>query len=384
MQCTPSMMALLLQTQPIRSALSSMRAVMLGGEPLPPGLLADLALPGTCLNMYGPTETTVWSAAAPVASDADRIAVGGPLANTHLHMLDAWVRPLPDGVVGEVWIGGAGVARGYWRDPAQTAQRFVPDPFSDRPGARLYRTSDVGRRLPDGSIELLGRLDEQVKIRGYRVELGDVEAALDSIAGVRSAVVVAHDDPQRGRELAAYVVPDDAARFDADAVLTAAQQRLPPYMVPAVITVVDALPTTANHKVDRKQLARMTPAAASRPAHALLPPRSELETLVHGIWCEVLGRSDLSIDDNFFEVGGHSLLIAQVHDRLQRASGSTFPLVRLLERPTIRQIAEGLGSAREATSDAVDCRAADQRRAWEAHRAAAIHAAIGAGTGHPS
>jgi natural product biosynthesis luciferase-like monooxygenase protein len=370
LQCTPSMMALLLQSQPIRQPLSSMRAVLLGGEPLPPGLLADLDRPGVCMNVYGPTETTVWSAASRVPCGTDRITIGGPLANTQLHVLDAWTHPLPDGVAGEVWIGGAGVARGYWRDPAQTASRFVPDAFSSQPGARLYRTGDIGRRLADGSIELLGRADQQVKIRGYRVELGDVEAALNGVAGVRAAVAVAHDDPQRGRELIAYVVPDDRARFDAETMRAAAHARLPPYMIPTIIAV-DALPTTANHKVDRQRLARMAPPVASRPAHPLTPPRTDLETTVQRIWQDVLGPRDLSVDDNFFEVGGHSLLIAQVHDRLQRAVGVTFPLVRLLERPTIRQIAEFLDRHDETVSDDVDRRAADQRRAWEALQAAA-------------
>ena len=377
LQCTPSMMALLLQSQPIRRPLSSMRAVMLGGEPLPAGLLADLALPAACFNMYGPTETTVWSAVSRVPNGAERVTIGGPLANTQLHVLDASTAPLPDGVAGEVWIGGEGVARGYWRDPAQTAQRFVPDRFSDRPGARLYRTGDVGRRLADGSIELLGRADQQVKIRGYRVEPGDVEAVLNSVAGVRTAIAVAHDDAQRGRELVAYIVADDPARFDVERVRAAARDRLPPYMVPATIAVVDTLPTTANHKVDRRRLARMAPPVAPRPPHALVAPRTALETMVQRIWQDALGPRELSVDDNFFEVGGHSLLIAQVHDRLQRAVGASFPLVRLLERPTIRQIAAFLDRQDETVSADVDRRAADQRRAWEMHRAAALRGPVG-------
>ncbi len=376
-QCTPSMMAMMVDDPGMRERLAAMRAVMLGGEPLPIGLLADLGFPRNCLNMYGPTETTVWSAVKATPRASERVTIGGPLTNTQLHVLDASAGALPEGVVGEVWIGGAGVARGYWNDPALTAERFIPDPWSRVPGARLYRTGDVGRAMRDGAIELLGRADQQVKLRGYRVELGDVEAAFNAVPGIRTAVVVKHEDAQRGAELVAYVVPEDLRRFDANQLRDAVRAKLPPYMVPGVIAPLPHLPVTANRKVDRAQLARLTVSPAPT-RQTVVEPRTEWEARVRRVWQDVLGADVLSVHDNFFDVGGHSLLIIQVHERLQREIGWTFPLQVLLERPTIGGIAEfleqGLEHGRSKPSGDAQTRAARQRRAWQAHRGLAVQA----------
>ncbi len=376
-QCTPSMLAMLLGSASTKACLGAMRVVLVGGEPLPIGLLADLGFPGRVMNMYGPTETTVWSAAKATPRDVDRVTIGGPLANTQIYMLDASARPVPDEVIGEVWIGGAGVARGYWQDPALTAARFRPDPFSASPGARLYRTGDVGRRQRDGSIDLLGRSDQQVKLRGYRVELGDVEAALNTLPGVRVAVAVKHHDAQRGDELVAYVVPDDAARFDVTRARAALHEMLPAYMVPGVIVSTASLPVNANNKIDRRRLAGRavspeTSAASSRP---MVEPSTTWETRVRQIWQQALGVDVRSVDDNFFDVGGHSLLMARVHEQLQREAGRPFPLLVLLERPTIRGVADFLARGAPAAPDDVLTRATDQQRAFHAWRQAAGAAA---------
>jgi len=258
-----------------------------------------------------------------------------------------------------------------------TAARFRPDPFSASPGARLYRTGDVGRRQRDGSIDLLGRSDQQVKLRGYRVELGDVEAALNTLPGVRVAVAVKHHDAQRGDELVAYVVPDDAARFDVTRARAALHEMLPAYMVPGVIVSTASLPVNANNKIDRRRLAERavspeTSAASSRP---MVEPSTTWETRVRQIWQQALGVDVRSVDDNFFDVGGHSLLMARVHEQLQREAGRPFPLLVLLERPTIRGVAEFLARGAPATPDDVLTRATDQQRAFHAWRQAAGAAA---------
>jgi hypothetical protein len=256
-------------------------------------------------------------------------------------------------------------------DPGLTAERFVPDPLAAVPGARLYRTGDVGRRLRDGSIDLLGRADQQIKIRGHRIELGDVEAAFGRVAGVATAVAIKRHDEARGDELVVYVVADASGRFDLERAKAGVAALLPAHMIPSAIVEVDELPLTANQKVDRTRLAARALAAAERPADRLVAPRTALETMVRGIWHDVLGKPSLSIDDNFFDVGGHSLLMAQVHERLQRGIGRHFPLVTLLERPTIRGIAEFLDRGAGAGTADVAARAQSQRQALATHRAVA-------------
>jgi natural product biosynthesis luciferase-like monooxygenase protein len=368
-QCTPSMASMLLTGEAARRRIGAMRVVMLGGEPVPPGLVRDLVAPH-CLNMYGPTETTVWSGVRRMALHEARVTIGGPISNTQLYVLDGDARPLPDGMPGEVWIGGLGLARGYWHAPALTAERFMPDPYSSEPGARLYRTGDLARQAADGSIELLGRADHQVKIRGYRVELGEIETCLQSVPGVGAAVAIKQHDERRGDEIVAWVVPqdpNDAARFDVDALRDQLKSRLPAYMLPAAVIAVDAFPLTPNGKVDRRRLEGAGAPARERTVRPTAP-QSELEALVRGIWQEVLNARELSVDDNFFDVGGHSLLIAQVHERLQRALGRSFPLLGLLERPTIRGIAAYLERPQAEAADAIVTRAQDQRRALLARR----------------
>ncbi len=326
-------------------------AALIGGEALPPALAAELAPRVKRLwNMYGPTETAVWSAADEVGGGATApiapISIGRPIAATGLYVVDAWGGLLPVGVPGELWIGGAGVARGYHGRPDLTAERFVPDGFSGASGARLYRTGDLTRILPDGRFECLGRIDNQVKVRGFRIELGEIESALASGPGVAQAVVVARSAAAgQERELVAYYVAQDP---EAEDTATAAlrshlKERLPDYMVPAWFVRLDAFPTTPNGKIDRKALP--DPVRAARTGALGEPPATEMERRVAETWREVLHlqpEAPLGRDDDFFDLGGHSLVALKVQARLESALGRGVPLVLLFRNPTIRQLASAL------------------------------------------
>ncbi len=315
--------------------------VLCGGEALPEKLAAELGERSDAVwNLYGPTETTVWSAARRVLPE-ERVAVGTPIANTGLYLLDAGLRPVPVGVPGELWIGGQGLARGYRSRPALTAERFLPDPFSDRPGARIYRTGDLARFRWDGAIEMLGRADQQVKVRGFRVEPGEIEAALEAHPGIERAVVVARGE-EGARSLVAYLVAREAA---APLPLTELRERLgrglPDYMVPSAWVLLDALPLTPNGKVDRRALPAPT-AAVPVPGASYAAPRTALETVVAGLWAEVLKVERVGIQDNFFALGGHSLLAMQAVSRLGEALEIEVPLRRLFEAPTVSGLAAAL------------------------------------------
>ncbi|MFI5911649.1 amino acid adenylation domain-containing protein [Dactylosporangium sp. NPDC051541] len=304
-----------------------------GGEAVP--LELAQALRGRVrrlFNVYGPTETTIWSAMRELTSDAD---LGGPLAGTSLHVLDATLRPVPIGVVGELCIGGTGVARGYRRRPALTAERFVPDPSSDTPGSRLYRTGDLARWRPDGRLEFRGRADHQVKVRGYRVELGEIESVLETHPGVARAAAAVHDTT-----IYAYLVPHEGPP-PPDAELRAHLARaLPAYMLPAAFVAVEGLPMTPNGKLDRAALAAPDPADAAAAAH--VAPRTTAEEYVAGIWTEVLGVDNPGVHDEFFAIGGHSVLAARVAARLRAAFDIEVPLSLLFVNTTIEQIAAAL------------------------------------------
>ena len=267
--------------------------------------------------------------------------IGRPVANTAIHLLDRALRPVPAGVAGELYIGGVQVARGYWRRPELTAERFVPDPFAPGPGARLYRTGDLARFAPDGAIEYLGRLDHQVKLRGFRIELGEIEAALADLPGVREAVVLAlagaaaasAGGAEGDRRLVAYVTPDDLSAVDLRAALLA---RLPEHMVPSAFVPLDNLPLSPNGKVDRQALARLRPeswAGGTGPGYA--PPRTALESDLAGLWREAAGTARAGIHDSFFELGGSSISAAILINRLQERLGEIVHVVAIFDHPTV-------------------------------------------------
>ncbi|MEV1178600.1 amino acid adenylation domain-containing protein, partial [Nonomuraea sp. NPDC049784] len=305
-----------------------------GGEALPAALAEGVAARTAALwNMYGPTETTIWSSCQQVILGRP-VSLGRPIDNTTMYVLDQYLRPVPVGVPGELFIGGAGVARGYAARPELTAERFIADPFA-ADGSRLYRTGDRVRRRPDGELEFLGRADDQVKVRGFRIEPGEVEAALRTHPAVARTVVMARE----GR-LVAYLVPADVTAGGPSAAELRAflRESLPEYMVPSAFVELTTLPLTPNGKVDRAAL----PAPDGvRPelGTGFVPPRTATEEVLAGIWAQVLGLERVGIADGFFELGGHSLLATQVISRVRAAFDVEVPLTALFDRPTVAELA---------------------------------------------
>jgi amino acid adenylation domain-containing protein len=329
-----------------KDALPRLRLVLSGGEALAAADVDRIVEGAAIVNGYGLTETTVCSTWYPMSLADLRaggtVPIGRPLANHRAYVLDGGLDLLPAGARGRLYIGGDGVARGYLGRAALTAERFVPDPF--RRGERMYATGDLARWLPSGDLEYLGRADGQVKVRGFRVELGEIEAALGELPAVAQAAVVAREDRPGERSLAAYVVaPAGQPAPDVALLLAHLRERLPDYMVPASFTILPALPLTPNGKLDVKAL----PAPeGERPdlAAAYAPPQSELERVIAGIWQEALRLDRVGIHDNFFDLGGHSLLLAQVHARLREALGRELSLVDLFKNPTVQSLAAALAA----------------------------------------
>jgi amino acid adenylation domain-containing protein/FkbH-like protein len=328
----------------------SVQVINLAGEPLKTALVDRLYALGTIKkvhDLYGPSETTTYSTYALREAGAPA-TVGRPIANTQIHLLDANRQPVPSGEIGEIYIGGAGVARGYLHRPDLTAERFVPNPFSADTESRLYQTGDLAQWRPDGNLEFLGRIDHQIKIRGYRVEPGEVETALAQHPAVRECVVIAREDTPGEKRLVAYVVPgsDHAAASAGSAGLRRfLQTKLPDYMVPSAFVLLETLPLTANGKVDRKQLPVPD---QSRPelTENFVAPSTPAEKMIAEVWLEVLGLDQIGIRDNFFELGGDSLLAVRVVSRLRQAFQVEVPVAALFEAPTITILAEGLAAQR--------------------------------------
>lgn len=337
---TASLFNHLVETAP--ESLAGLRQLITGGEALsvPHVRRALEGLPGTTLvNGYGPTETCVFACAWPIpgppAADATSVPIGRPLANTRAYVLDRRGSPLPIGVSGELYIGGAGVALGYHARPELTAERFVPDPFGAA-GDRLYRTGDLARWRADGTLEYVGRTDDQVKIRGFRVEPGEVEAALASHPRVAAATVTARESPT-GRTLVAYAVPAAGAHLTAHDLRRHLTERLPAHMVPSAFVTMEALPLTANGKVDRRAL----PAPEAPRGRTAVAPRDPLEAGLVDAWEELLGRR-VGVTDDFFELGGHSLLAVRLVQRIEDDYGRSLPLTALYANPTVEALAGAL------------------------------------------
>ncbi|MBV8199725.1 MAG: amino acid adenylation domain-containing protein, partial [Acidobacteria bacterium] len=356
-----------------------LRLVVVGGEAARADRLAawfgSAAGATTLLNSYGPTETTITAtvselrAAAPARRDTQQPPIGAPLDHVRAYLLDGAGRLAPLGVHAELHIGGAGVARGYLGRPELTAERFIPDAFSGRPGERLYRSGDLVRRLPDGTLDYLGRIDHQVKLRGFRIELGEIEAALAAHPRVGEAVVLAREDAPGRRRLVAYVTPAEGVGDAGGAGATGEplpgpatfaaylRERLPDYMVPEAYVPLAALPLTPSAKVDRRALPAPRERRAGDPTHlpgtwadggaAFVPPRTPLEELVAGIWSEVLGIEPIGIHDRFFDLGGHSLLATQLAARVRRTCGVEVALRTLFEAPTLAAFTASLAAAGE-------------------------------------
>lgn len=349
LQCTPSLAAMLVADPADREALRSIRHMMVGGEALPAALATELRdlLPERFTNMYGPTETTIWSLTYEIEHAPEgNVPIGLPIANTTIFVLDPHGEPMPMGVYGELHIGGDGVARGYHNRADLTAERFV-----DRPGMGLvYATGDVARIHPSGTVEFAGRADNQVKIRGHRIELGEIEAILDTHPDVVQSVVVARSDTGTP-QLVAYVVTHGNRKADSDILRKHVAEELPEIMVPAVVVTLPAFPLTPNGKVDRKALPA-PPAGSTAVADAnLVPPADEREAMVAQIWTEELGRA-VGRDDNFFEIGGHSLLAVKVFRRLTDSTDVPLALTDIFRYPTIRTFAAHLAVSASTSAGA--------------------------------
>jgi amino acid adenylation domain-containing protein len=335
LQATPATWRMLLDVQWAGDAKLKM---LCGGEAMPRELADQLLLKGGELwNMYGPTETTVWSSLAQVTRDDAPIHIGRPIANTQLYVLDAKLQPVPTGVPGELHIGGIGLARGYHNREKLMAEKFIADPFSKEPGARMYKTGDLARFLPDGNIDCLGRLDHQVKIRGFRVELGEIEEVLNQHPDVPTSVVIAREDTPGDKRLVAYLTSRTGPLRAAD-LREFLRTKLPDYMVPSAFVTLDALPLTPNGKVDRKALPKpdFEPAADSSKYEA---PNKPTEIALATIWCEVLNLKQVGIHDNFFELGGHSLLVVRVQAMIKDKLEAEVSVVDLFQYPTISSLA---------------------------------------------
>ncbi len=332
MQATPATWRLLLEA----GWQGGKQLTMLcGGEALPLELAAPLMVKGTSLwNLYGPTETTIWSTLCRVDSKERRIAIGHPIANTQIYILDSHLQPVPIGVPGDLYIGGDGLARGYLNRPDLTKERFIANPFSDEPGARLYKTGDLARYLPYGDIEFLGRIDGQVKIRGFRIELGEIESVLRQAPGVQEAVVLAREDTLGEKRLVAYIVADRKLSLPTGELRTFVKEKLPEYMVPSAFVELDGLPLTPNGKVDRHALP-----LPDQSEESFVAPRTSIEEALARIWAEILKLERVGIHDNFFHIGGHSLLATQVISLIGRAFQIDIPLRALFEKPTVEELA---------------------------------------------
>jgi amino acid adenylation domain-containing protein len=321
MQATPATWRLLLEsgwegTQALR--------VLCGGEALPRDLAeALLARAREVWNVYGPTETTVWSSVSRVDHGRGSVPIGRPISNTQMWILDRHLEPMPTGVPGELYIGGAGLAQGYWDRPDLTAERFVVDPFSKAPGARFYRTGDLARWRADGTIDCLGRIDHQVKVRGYRIELGEIEESLRQHPGIEAAVVLAQDAAGGDRRLVAYLAHGSSGQPNVTALRTHLKASLPTYMIPSSFVFLDRLPLTPNGKLDRKALAELESGHTSG-VKAHVAPRTPAETFIAQLWQEALGIERVGVRDNFFDLGGHSLLAMRVLTGIEKKTGHRF------------------------------------------------------------
>ena len=344
---TPAHLELLSQQISPEEAAGTTKVFVIGGE----NLLAESLLlwrkfaPAMRLiNEYGPTETVVGCCTYEVKADdpaSGSVPIGRPIANTQLYILDRYMNPVPIGVIGELYIGGAGVARGYLNRPELNKERFLDDPFSGQAGARLYKTGDVARYRNDGILEYLGRVDNQVKVRGYRIELGEIEATLASDPRVKSCAVLVREDEPGNKQLVGYVVPREGRSPTAEDLRQFVKQKLPEYMAPAHFVFLDSIPLTTNGKVDRKALPAPSYEGVSS-AREYVAPRTETEKALADIWAKLLKVERIGIHDDFFDMGGHSLMAMRAVSQIGEMYEVNLPLAVLLEAPTIAELAKKL------------------------------------------
>ena len=342
----PSLLAVLPSAE-----LRALQTIICAGESCSPDVVKRWASGRRFFNAYGPTEATVWSSFAEIGDELrDSFAsrqkppIGRPIANTQLYILDEHLQPVPVGIPGELYIGGAGLARGYLNLPELTAQRFIPNPFSEKAGERIYKTGDLARYLPDGNIEFLGRTDEQVKIRGYRIELGEIEALLMQHPAVKEAVAVAEDDLSGNKRLVAYVVPNPTQALNPLEMRSFLKEKLPNYMIPHAFVAIAFMPLTPNGKIDRLRLRTPENVTSNSTDKSCIAPRTPTESTLAKIWSEILNTEPVGIRDNFFDLGGDSLLTIRLIKEINQQFKRELPLSSLFLNPTIEGLADSLDS----------------------------------------
>jgi amino acid adenylation domain-containing protein len=354
LQLVPSQLRLVLE-EPALAACDALRLVFSGGEPLTGDLCARFRqrLDAELHNLYGPTEAAIDATSWPchALGPGDRVPIGKPIANLQAHVLDRYGNLVPRGVPGILHLGGAGLARGYRGQPQLTAERFVPDPFAAQPGARLYCTGDRVRRLRDGSLEFLGRIDQQVKLRGYRIEPAEVARVLETHPGVREAVAGVRTGEDGEPRLGAWVVPAAQPPCAIAALRAHLRGLLPDYMMPAWLAMLPELPRTPHGKIDWQALPAAAPEAPA-PRAAPLSSAQSLERRVAAVWAEVLGVAEVGPDDNFFDLGGHSLLMVQVQHGLRAALDVEVALLDLFRYPSVRLLSVHLAGSTAAVPHA--------------------------------
>lgn len=336
--------------------LQGVREILTGGEALSVSHIrqAQAALPDTqFINGYGPTESTTFTCCyripRPLEDGCPSIPIGRPIGNTQVYVLDANLQPVAIGAAGELYIGGDGLARGYLNRPDWTTERFIPNPFSADPEAKLYKTGDLVRYRPDGNLEFIGRVDHQVKIRGYRIELGEIETVLSQQPGVREAIVIVREDRPGDKQLVAYVTAQPQHTLDPEALRAALRQQLADYMVPSAIVALDKIPLTPNGKADRKALPKPTNPSHDQQPH--IAPTSAIEQTLTQLWGEILGLDRVGIEENFFDLGGTSILGLQLVARIQKQFNQPLRAVKLYQYPTIRALAQYLQQADRSVQD---------------------------------
>ncbi|TRU45399.1 MAG: non-ribosomal peptide synthetase [Microcystis aeruginosa Ma_QC_Ca_00000000_S207] len=326
----------------VPQAFSNLRCLLFGGEAVEPKWVEEVlekGAPQRLLHVYGPTENTTfscWYLVEKVASTATTIPIGKAIANTQIYLLDKNLQPVPIGVVGELHIGGAGLAKGYLNRPELTQEKFIPNPLSNYPDSRLYKTGDLARYLPDGNIEYVGRIDNQVKIRGFRIELGEIEAVLSHNEMVQSSCVIVREDNPGEKQLVAYIVPKLGVNLTSGDLRQFLSHKLPGYMVPSAFVLLEFLPLTANGKIDRRAL--KAPSNTS-DSDRFIEARNQLELNLVQIWSKVLKIDKISVHDNFFDLGGHSLLAPYLITQIKEQLGKEIAVTTLFQNPTIEQLA---------------------------------------------
>lgn len=336
MQATPSTWRLLIEAGWKDQVKLKM---MCGGEALPRDLANQLIERGKELwNMYGPTETTIWSAVNKIENTGGPVVIGPPIANTQFYILDKNLQPVPIGVPGELHIGGEGLARGYFKKPELTSDKFIKNPFRNEPDARMYKTGDLTRFLHDGTIEFLGRLDFQVKVRGFRIELGEIENIISTHNSVKQVVVTAKQVSGDDSRLIAYIITEHGMELTPSDLREHIKEKLPDYMIPSFFVILESFPLTPNGKIDRKSLPDPDTSSVE-PETDYVEARDELEIQLTAIWKKILGLKKIGVKDNFFEIGGHSLLAAKLFAQIEKTLGKNLPLATLFQAPTIEGLA---------------------------------------------